>query len=309
MPNLGTNFSLSLQVTAPSQPVLQFVDHALDSGTDFSAVAFTLTNTISAGTSYSTEMLIYGCKGTTTKTLAGDGTTTSFVYDVDDTHIDTTAAITVKVDGVTTSATTSTAGTVVFAEAPADGAVITVEYTKTVLLEADAEWEAYAGSFTKPLDETVVTTAGTVTVYAKIRDDVHNTSTAAADTATVDVTAPNVEIQSITLGDGTYQTTPQYKISTQPSRDTVTIVFQADEAIVAWKAVKVSDAGDEADAITNVDIPETAGSTTHEENVSYAANTDVTCVIKGADYQSAVTSDGAYTIKIFACDAAGNWSA
>ena len=199
--------------------------------------------------------------------------------------------------------------TVVFDSAPADESVITVEYTKTVLAEADASWEAYSASFTKPLDEDTVTTAGTVTVYAKIRDDVHNTSTAAADTASIDVTAPVVEIQSITLGDGSYSTTPQYKISTQTGRDTITIVFQANEAIVAWKAVKVSDASDSATALTNVAIPETAGSTTHAESVSIAANTDVTCVIKGADYQTAVTSDGAYTVKIFACDAAGNWSA
>ena len=78
---------------------------------------------------------------------------------------------------------------------------------------------------------------------------------------------------------------------------------------MAWKAVKVSDASDSATAATNVSIPETAGSTTHAENVSIAANTDVTCIIKGADYQTAVTSDGAYTVKIFAQDAAGNWSA
>lgn len=309
MPSLGTNLSLSLQVTAPSQPVLLFVDHALDASTDFSAVAFTLTNTIAAGTSYSTEMLVYGCKGSTVKTLTGDGTTTSFVYDSDSTHIDTTESIVVKVDGVVTSATTSTAGTVVFDTAPDDDAVITVEYTKTVLAEVDAAWEPYAASFTKPLDQDTVEAAGTVTVYAKIRDDVHNASTAAADTATIDVTAPTVEIQSITLGDGSYSTTPQYKISTQPDRDTITIVFRADEAIVAWKAVKVSDASDAAGAATNVTIPETAGSTTHAENVSIAADTDVTCVIKGADYQTAVTSDGAYTVKIFACDAAGNWSA
>lgn len=308
MPSLGTNFSLSLSVTAPSQPVLQFVDHALDASTDFSAVAFTLTNTIPAGTSYATEMLVYGCKGTTKKTLAGDGEETTFTFDTDYSHIDTSEDIVVKVDGVVDSTATVNNGAVTFTSAPADEAVITVDYTKTVLLEADASWEAYAASFTKPLDEATVTAAETVTVYAKIRDDVHNASTAAADTATIDVTAPEVEIQSITLGDGSYQTTPQYKISTNVGRDTVTIVFQANETIVAWKAVKVSDASDAADAETNVPIPQTAGSVTHAENVSIAADTDVTCVIKGADYQSAVTSDGAYTVKIFAQDVAGNWS-
>ena len=309
MSSLGTNFSLNLSVTAPSQPVLQFVDHALDSSTDFSAVAFTLTNTIPAGTSYATEMLVYGCKGTTLKTITADGTNDTYTFDTDYSHIDTDETITVEVDGVEDSGVTINNGAVTLSSTPSEGAVITVAYTKTVLAEADASWEAYAASFTKPLDEDTVTTAGTVTVYAKIRDDVYNTSTAAADTATIDVTAPVVEIQSITLGDGTYSTTPQYKISTNAGRDTITIVFQADEAIVAWKAVKVSDASDSATAATNVSIPETAGSTTHAENVSIAANTDVTCVIKGADYQTAVTSDGAYTVKIFAQDAAGNWSA
>lgn len=310
MPGLGTNFSLYLQNTNPSQPVLNFVDPTLDASTDYSAVPFTLTNTIASGTTYQTEMLIYGCRGTTRKTLAGDGTTSTFTFDSDYSHIDTEATITVKVDDVEESNVTISNGQVTFTNgAPADEAVITVDYTKTVLLEADAAWEAYSASFTKPIDRAATLAAGTATVYAKIRDDVHNTSTAASDTATIDVTAPIVTIQSITLGDGSYTTVPQYKISNETGRDTVTVIFQSDEAFVAWKAVKVSDGGDAAGASTNVAIPETHGSTTHAESVSIAANTNTTCVIKGDDLAAAVTDDGAYTIKIFVQDASGNWSA
>ena len=109
------------------------------------------------------------------------------------------------------------------------------------------------------------------------------------------------------MGDGSYTTTPQWKISTQTGRDTIEITFQADDAFVEWEALVVANGTDAHSAVTNISIPETNGSQTSDTG-SFSADTDYTCTIKGADYALAVSSDGSYNVKIFVKDSAGNWS-
>ncbi len=300
--------TLYLKAQAPTTPTIAFTDgNVLTAQTNFNSIPLTIGK--DSGDTDVTQMLVYGYKGATTKTFTGDGTTTTFTYE--STASDIAEYTNTTVNG-TTSADASdsgTTGTVTFTTAPAQGDVIVVHYVKKVLGITDASWEAFSTSKTIALDRTTVETAGSVTVYVKIRDDVYNESSVGSATATVDTQAPSITVISTVMGDGSYETNPNNKISKVEGRDTITITFQASEAIVAWKALVVSSTSAAHDASGNIQIPETAGSTTHATNTSISADTDVACIIKGTDLQTAVTNDGSYTIKIFGQDSTGNWSA
>ena len=311
MPSYGSNFSLNLTVTAPAQPVITFTTKPFNSTTDFTAIPVSITHTIPAGTSYAVEMLIWGYKGSVTKTFTATEGQTAFVYETTASKVISAAGdIVVTVNGETPSLTydATTLGTITF-DSPGLSAddVVAITYLKSAIDEADATWETYAATKTLPYDETTAVADGNIYVYAKVRDDVHNTSVQASDTGLVDVSAPTVNITDIVMGDGTYSTTPQWKISEQPDRDTIVVTFEADEAFVEWKVLVVENTTDAHDALTNIQIPETAGSTTHDTG-TFAANTGVDCTIKGTDYATAVSSDGSYNVKVFVKDAAGNWS-
>lgn len=311
MPSYGSNFSLNLTATQPSQPVITFTTKPFNAGTDFTSIPVSISHSIPAGTSYSVEMLIWGYTGSVTKSLTATEGQTSFVYESTASKvISDPSAIVVQVNGSTPALTydATTLGTITF-DSPglSAGDVVTVTYVKSALDEADVSWETYAGTKILTYDETTAISAGQINVYAKVRDDVHNTSVQASDTGLVDVSAPTVDITDIVMGDGTYTTTPSWKISEQPGRDTIVVTFEADEAFVEWEAMVVTNTTDAHDALTNIAIPETAGSQTHDTG-TFAANTGVDCTIKGADYATAVSSDGSYNVKIFVKDASGNWS-
>ena len=310
MPSYGTNISLALHATAPAQPSITFTTKPFLTGTDFSAIPVSISHSIAAGSSYSVEMLIWGYKANVTHTYTATAGQTTFVYETTPAKILSTAAqVVVKVNGEDPSINydADTLGTITF-DSPGLSAddVVTVTYLKSSIDESEASWEAYSATKTLAYDEDTAEDDGTISVYVKVRDDVHNTSVQASDTGTVDTSAPQVDITNIVLGDGTYSTTPQWKISEQPGRDTITITFEADEAFVEWKAMVVTNTTDTHSAGTA--IPETVtGAHTHDTG-TFAANTGVDCVIKGTDYATAVSSDGSYNVKIFVKDATGNWS-
>ena len=187
MPSYGTNLSLALHATAPSQPVITFTTKPFNAGTDFTAIPVSISHSIPAGSTYSVEMLVWGYKGNVTKTFTATVGQTTFVYETTPAKILSTAAqVVVKVNGedpeVTYDATTL--GTITF-DSPGLSAddVVTITYTKSALDEVDASWETYSATKTLAYDADTAVDAGQINVYVKVRDDVHNTSVQASDSS------------------------------------------------------------------------------------------------------------------------------
>jgi len=158
--------------------------------------------------------------------------------------------------------------------------------------EADASWETYQSS----KQVTLATGDGAKTVYVKLRDDVHNVSSSASDSITLDTTVPVVTVAG-----------PDYsKISKVSGKDTATITFQSDTAFVAYKVCVVSSTSDTQALGTT--IPTTNGSTNTSGSGTFAANTDITVKIKGADLELASGGDGVKIVKVFVKDSEDDWS-
>lgn len=137
---------------------------------------------------------------------------------------------------------------------------------------------------------------GNKTLYVRIRDDVHNQSGQASDSITLDTTKPVVAISGPDVT----------KISKQTGKDTSAFSFQVDTAFIEYKVKVVSSTGAAHD--TGTQIPTVGGSTNMSGSESFAANTPISCTIKGVDLETASPGDGSKIIKVFAKDAAGNWS-
>lgn len=139
-------------------------------------------------------------------------------------------------------------------------------------------------------------TDGSKTVYGKIRDDVWNETAQLSDTITVDTAVP-----VITIGTGPDAT----RISKVSGKRTVSVVWQSNEALQAYKVKVVPATGSIHSAGT--EVPSTNGSS----NVSggaVAATTNVTTTIDGRDLELADSGDGSKIIKIFGQDPSGGWS-
>ena len=77
----------------------------------------------------------------------------------------------------------------------------------------------------------------------------------------------------------------------------------------AYKVMVVSNTSALHDDEGSVQIGTANGSTNMSGNAgSYAADTEITCTIKGADLAAASAGDGTKIIKVFAQDANGLWS-
>lgn len=160
--------------------------------------------------------------------------------------------------------------------------------------EVASTWITYGTSKQVKLS----TTDGNKTVYLKIRDDVHNPSAQASASIILDTDAPAVTISGPDV----------VKISKQTGKDEASFSFQVNEVFDEYKVKVVASSAATHDAGTV--IPTTAGSTNMSGTVgSYPADTAINCKIKGADLETASTGDGEKTIKVFAKDKAGQWSA
>jgi hypothetical protein len=166
-----------------------------------------------------------------------------------------------------------------------DDAFATGEYRA---LEANAPWIAFSAT------KTIRLSAGNAvkTVRVKVRDDVFNVSSEAADTITLDTSIPVISI--------TVALTPT-KISKQATKDTATLTFESDVALDEWKVNLTAAAGDAHTAGTV--IPETGGSNT--QGTTLAAATPQVVTIKGVDLETAGAAGGpaaggvAHIIKVF----------
>lgn len=163
--------------------------------------------------------------------------------------------------------------------------------------EANSNWVSYAASKAIKLSDG----DGNKTIYAKIRDNVLNEGAQASAMVTLDTAVPIVAIVS--------GPTPR-KISKIATKDTSEFTFQSSEDFIQYKVCVVSDSS--AAEGTGTVIGVTNGSTnmtgTAGEGDVFAANTPISCKIKGADLEAADPGDGKKIIKIFVQDKSGNWS-
>lgn len=160
-------------------------------------------------------------------------------------------------------------------------------------LEANSSWIAFSTSQAVRL----ATTDGSKTVYCKVRDDVYNASAQQSDSITLDTTTPVITIQA--------GSPDVAKISEQATKNTVTAVWQSDQAITAYEVAVVANGS--AARGTGTVILTTNGST----NVSggaVAATTNKTTTIKGSDLKVASSADGTKVVKVYGQNAAGTWS-
>lgn len=179
-------------------------------------------------------------------------------------------------------------GSLDLAQAKLDGLVSSSARDTT---EQDAQWVTFAHSKQLKLSSG----NGSKTIYLKLRDDVYNVSAQISRNITLDTTAPVV---TITGPDVT-------KISKQSGKNICTFSFTTDSDITEYKVKVVTSAS--AAHTTGVAIGTTNGSTNMFGN-AVKADKAVTCTINGADLELASSGDGAKIIKVFAKDAAGNWS-
>lgn len=158
--------------------------------------------------------------------------------------------------------------------------------------EAASAWVAY----TTGKAVTLAAGDGLKTLNARIRDDVGNQTAVLTDTITLDTTVPVVTI--------TAAASPS-KISKAAGFDTSTFTFQADTAIAAWKVKAVPSVNSLENAGTTIGTSNGSQNTT---GAALAATTNQSVTVKGADLEAASAGDGAKIVKVFAQDAAGNWS-
>lgn len=137
---------------------------------------------------------------------------------------------------------------------------------------------------------------GSKTLNVKVRDDVGNVSSGAADSITLDTTVP---VATISVA------ASPTKISKVATYDSTTFQFQSDVAIQAWK-VKVVPATNSIHS-AGTQIPTTDGSS-NVSGGSLAATTNQSVTIKGTDLETASAGDGTKIVKVFVQDLAGNWS-
>ena len=159
--------------------------------------------------------------------------------------------------------------------------------------EASAVWETFTAekSITLPGED------GLKTVSVKVRDDVGNETAAVSDSITLDTAVPVVVITG----------PDRSKVSKVDGFNSAVINFSADVAFEEYK-VCVVPASNSIQSAGTV-IPTTNGS----ENTSgtaggYAADTNISVTIKGADLEAASAGDGVKIVKVFVKNAAGTWS-
>jgi hypothetical protein len=172
------------------------------------------------------------------------------------------------------------------------GAVDVTENANIQTLEANSTWIAFSATQAIKLS----TGDGSKTIYAKLRDADDYATAQLSDSITLDTASPAVTITGPDVS----------KVSEQATKDTATFSFEVDTAFVEYKVKVVATSGAAHDSGTL--IPTTAGSTHMSDTGSFPATTAIECTIKGTDLKTASAADGSKVVKVFAKDAAGNWS-
>lgn len=138
---------------------------------------------------------------------------------------------------------------------------------------------------------------GSKSISIRVRDDVHNASSIAVDSISMDTTLPTVTVTTADVS----------KISKVAGKDTFSFTFSSNEAFEEFKVKLVGATG--AAENTGTTIPTAAGSTNTSGAAGYTSGQVITVTVKGTDLETAgATSDGQKIVKVFVKDASGQWS-
>jgi hypothetical protein len=160
--------------------------------------------------------------------------------------------------------------------------------------EANSSWVPYTSNPQVKLSAN----DGSKSISLRVRDNVHNASSIAVDTVTMDTSIPTV---TTTLPDVD-------KISKVKGKDTASFTFTSNESFGEYKVKLVGATGNTHD--TGATIPTTNGSSNTSGTGSFTAGQVITVTIKGEDLEEAgATTDGQKIIKVFVKDNSGQWSA
>lgn len=139
---------------------------------------------------------------------------------------------------------------------------------------------------------------GTKTLSVKVRDDVHNPSTVAIDSITMDTSIPTVTVTNPSVA----------KISKVEGKDATSFTFTVSEDYIEYKVKLVGSTG--ATEGTGTQIGTAGGSTNVAGTGSFTGSTVTTITIKAADLETASANmNGQNTLKVFVKDTSGLWSA
>lgn len=139
---------------------------------------------------------------------------------------------------------------------------------------------------------------GNKTINVRVRDDVHNASSVAIDSISMDMSLPTVTVTTADVS----------KISKVAGKDVFSFTFSSNEAFTEYKVKLVSATG--AAESTGTTIPTTAGSiNTSGVAGNYTSGQVITVSIKGNDLATAgASTDGQKIVKVFVKDGSGQWS-
>lgn len=138
---------------------------------------------------------------------------------------------------------------------------------------------------------------GSKSISMRVRDDVHNPSSIAVDSISMDTSLPTVTVTTADVS----------KISKVAGKDTFSFTFSSNEAFTEYKVKLVGATG--AAENTGTLIPTTGGSTNTSGTAGYTSGQVISVSIKGVDLETAgATSDGQKIVKVFVKDSAGLWS-
>jgi hypothetical protein len=140
---------------------------------------------------------------------------------------------------------------------------------------------------------------GVKNIYLKIRDDVHNVSSQASDSITLNTSIPTVTIVGPDVS----------KISKIAGKNVSAFSFTASENYQEYKVKVVGTTGAAHSTGTQIGIASGSVNMTGTNGAGFPAATPIECEITGADLEAASAGDGVKIVKVFVKDMAGNWSA
>lgn len=160
---------------------------------------------------------------------------------------------------------------------------------------------------------------GTKSVHAKAKDDAGNEITITSVSFVYDTTAPVVTIENVT--DNDISKVHVYRNATTKYADEVKFDLALDSIITEFKVCAYMTQA-QATAVTDIGaevaVPMTAGSLNMSGTGTHQATEVISCLIKGADYETALvarggvaggTAEGVHYVVAYVKDEAGTWSA
>lgn len=158
--------------------------------------------------------------------------------------------------------------------------------------EGASAWQAFQVEYTVRL----AMNSGRKTVYARLRDDVFNTTLPFSDFIDLDVAIPVVTVTTAV---------DRGRISKIPPADTAIFTWESNLTFDRYEVRVVPTTGSPQSA--GVVIPTAGGSIATSGSGAFNATTPITTTIKGADLEAASPGDTTKIVKVFV-RSVGRWS-